>query len=146
MENFIWVKIAPNKQNIGLFFSTRNGITKNKNPLARFLKPCPRVWFSFCKSKAFGKIWRLLILKFFSFSPAGMDFSRLLFFVSITCSAALLDAKEGRPAQKPHPTSQLTERNPQARPYGLKINWLEKNQDCDSTADKVSRLSPKLSF
>jgi hypothetical protein len=47
MENLIWVKIAPNKQNIGLFFSTRNGITKNKNPLARYLKPYPRVWFSF---------------------------------------------------------------------------------------------------
>jgi hypothetical protein len=80
MENLIWVKMAPNKQNIGLFFSTRNGITKNKNPMARFLKPCTNVWFSFCKSKAFGKSLETFDSQIFSFSHAGMVFSRLLFF------------------------------------------------------------------
>jgi hypothetical protein len=75
MENLIWVKIVPNKQTIGLFFSTRNGITKNKNPLDRYLKPCPRVWFSFLNSKTFGKSLKTFDSQIFFFLTCWYGFS-----------------------------------------------------------------------
>ncbi len=147
---------------------TEMKITKNKNPLARlqifyrFLNPYRRVWLSFWKSQTFDKSLenfgsQIFVLRFlkaigwYGYSYGFcLCFNNVMFIVFTTlkfykCCSIKDDLQKyfciiG--------WCLVRQRNPQAWPYGFKNKSIAQKEthDCDSSADRISRLSPKLSL
>jgi hypothetical protein len=130
--------------------SSEMEITKKKNPQAslqifcRFVNPYPSLWMFYWKSQRFGKSLRnfgsrifLRFIKSIGWCRYGFKFEKRCFIKVYLWKHTLFVLYDGvLCAEEIH----------RLGPVDLKIYNVEKTRDYDSTADKIHRISPKLSM